>query len=444
MIRKARRLTQLACVLTATTLVAACGAGGREGEREDSAGSTIGITEDSIKIGGHFPLTGVAAPGYSEIPEGAEAYYKFLNANGGVNGRQIEWIAKDDGYNPTNTSSVVNELVLQEEVFGIVTGLGTPTHNAVVDFLNDEGVPDLFVASGALHWGDDPEAKPMSFGWQPDYEIEGKVAGKFIADNFPDAKVGLFLQDDDYGQFAEQGIRQFLDEQIVEVQRYTSGNTDVGPQIAALQASGADFVLGFNTPAYTALSQLVSMKLGYKPKWFYGSTGSDATLVGSLLERFSEGAVKGAGPLEGIYTTEYMPGDDDKDSPWTQLWEKIWAEHGNGKPFSSYHVYGMATAYTFTQAVQLAGDDISRERIVEVLEEGGADLVGPNFGPYRWSEESHLGMSGLKIAQVKGGVTEDVTGVMVTDIGDAEVTEDDAHAEDAPTESGIPEEEALD
>ena len=446
MTRKVRRATQVACVLTAAALVAACGAGGRSGGSDSGdAGSTVGVTDDTIKIGGHFPLTGVAAPGYSEIPQGHEAFYKFVNAQGGVNGRKIEFIPKDDGYNPTNTSTVTNELVLKDEVFGLINSLGTPTHSAVVDFVNDEEVPDLFVASGSLKWGETPDKYPWTFGWQPDYEIEGKIAGHFIKENFPDAKIGLFLQDDDYGEYAEKGVRDIIDDQVVEVQRYTSGNTDVGPQLAALQASGADFVVAFDTPAYTALSQLVALKLGYKPKWFYGSTGSDAGLVGSLLERFSEGKVKGPSLMQGIYTTEYMPSDDDTDNPWVQLWQKVWDEYGNGEPLTSYRVYGMSEAYPFVQALQLAGEDLTREKIVDVLEQAGGDLVGPNFGPYRYSEESHLGMSGLKVSQVQAdGTTKDVTPVYVTDIGDAEIVEDDSAADDAPPESGMPEEEPLD
>ena len=229
----------------------------------------------------------MAAPGYSEIPTGAKAYFDYVNEQGGVHGRKIEYIVKDDAYNPTNTSAVTNELVLKDEIFAMVGGLGTPTHSAVVDFLNDEEVPDLFVASGSLQWGNDVENSPYTFGYQPDYEIEGKIIGQYVAENMPDAKVGLFLQDDDFGKDAELGVRQFLDDQIVAVEKYTSGNTDVAPQIAGLQAKKVDLVLGFNTPAYTALSQLVSLKLGFKPQWYYSNVGSDPALVGSLLSRFS-------------------------------------------------------------------------------------------------------------------------------------------------------------
>ena len=151
MSRSSRRLVTVLAVATVASTLAACGGskddGGGGGSGSNEASDT-GITADSIKIGSHYPLTGVAAPGYSTIPLGAQAYFDYVNDNGGVNGRKIEWDYKDDGYNPTTTSQVVNQLVLEDEVFAIMGGLGTPTHSAVVDFLNSEGVPDLFVASG--------------------------------------------------------------------------------------------------------------------------------------------------------------------------------------------------------------------------------------------------------------------------------------------------------
>jgi branched-chain amino acid transport system substrate-binding protein len=448
MTQRSRRLvhgTRLLVGATAlATVLAGCGAGGRDdasgaGGEGGGGASDVGVTEDSITVGGHFPLTGVAAPGYSEIPTGAQAYFDYVNENGGVYGRQIEYIVKDDAYNPTNTSNVTNELVLQDEIFAMVGGLGTPTHSAVVDFLNDEQVPDMLVSSGSLQWGDDPEAYPYTFGWQPDYESEGKIVGQYIAENMPNAKVGLFLQDDDFGEDGEQGLRQYIDEQIVSVQRYTSGNTDVGPQIAGLQADGADVVVGFNTPSYTALSQLVARGLGYEPQWFYSNVGSDPTLVGGLLARFSEGAVDGGGALDGVLTTEYIPGVDAVDDPWVQLWQSVWKEHGEGGPLTNYRIYGMSQAYTFVQALMAAGEDLTRDGLVAAVEEQGGDFVGPNLAPYRYSEDSHLGISGMKVVELTGNEGEDLTPVLVTDIGDEPITEDESGAaEDAPPEDGIP------
>ncbi|WP_028644830.1 ABC transporter substrate-binding protein [Nocardioides sp. URHA0020] len=443
-----RRLAGAASILTSLMLVAACGAGGRDDDDSDGGGGAaeVGVTDDSIAIGGTFPLTGVAAPGYSEIPTGAKAYFDFVNAAGGVNGRTIDFTVKDDGYDPTKTSSLTNELVLKDKVFATVGSLGTPTHSAVVDFLNDEKVPDLFVSSGSLGWGDDPEARPMTFGWQPDYEIEGKIIGQYVAKNMPDAKVGLFLQDDDFGEDAEKGVRQFLDDQIVGTQRYTSGNTDVGPQVAALQASKADLVLAFTTPSYTALAQLTSLKLGFKPDWYVSNVGSDPALVGGLLEKFSEGKVPGdASALNGVMTSEYIPGIDAPDNAWVQLWQKVWDANGGQGELTNYRIYGMSWAYTFVQALQAAGKDLTREGLVEALEEAGSSLEGPNLAPYRYSEDSHLGISGMELVTLENGKGKPLTKVLTTDIGDAEIAEDDSgQSEDAPPESGIPDVDAVD
>jgi ABC-type branched-subunit amino acid transport system substrate-binding protein len=437
--RWCRRAALITTVLTAGALLAGCGAGGRPGDDGGGAGSTVGVAKDTIKIGAHFPLTGVAAPGYSEIPSGHQAYYDYVNANGGVYGRKIEFVARDDGYNPTNTSQVTNELVLKDQVFAMVSGLGTPTHSAVVDFLNREKVPDLFVSSGSLQWGDAPRTKPFTFGWQPDYEIEGKIIGDWVRQNMPGARVGLFLQDDDFGRDGEKGVRRYIDNQIVEVARYSSGNTDVAPQLAALQAARVDLVLGFNTPSYTALSQLVALRLNFKPRWFYSNVGSDPALVGSLLARFSEGKVQGgAGLLDGMLTTEYIPGVDAPENPWMQLWQRVWKAHGRGGELTNFRVYGMSQAYTFVQALQAAGPNPTREGIVAALEKAGAGFPGPALAPFRYTADSHLGISGMQVIEVNGGIGKELTPIRVTGIGDAPIREDLSAAADTPPPNGIP------
>jgi branched-chain amino acid transport system substrate-binding protein len=438
---RTRKLAVLTSVLALTALAGACGAGGKDDDDEGGGGAAeVGVTDDSITVGGTFPLTGVAAPGYSEIPTGAQAYFDYVNAAGGVHGRKIEFLVKDDGYDPTKTSTLTDELVLKDEVFATLGSLGTPTHNAVVDNLNDQEVPDLFVSSGALAWGD-AGAHPFTFGWQPDYEIEGKIIGQWVSENMPDAKVGLFLQDDDFGADAEKGVREYIDSQVVEAQRYTSGNTDVAPQITALQASGADLVLSFTTPSYTALGQLVSLKLGYTPKWYVSNVGSDPTLVGSLLDRFSEGAVPGtASSLNGIMTSQYIPGVDQPDNPWVQLWQKVWDQSGQDGDLTNYRIYGMSFAYTFVQALEAAGEDLTRDGLVKAIEDQGGDFAGPQFAPYRYSSDSHLGISGMQIVELQDGVGKPLTDVLTTDTGDAEIAPDDSgQGDDAPPESGVPE-----
>lgn len=425
----------LAVIAVAALLLSACGAGGRPAAGE--GGAEPGITPQSIKVGAHFPLTGVASPGYSEIPTGAKAYFDYVNAQGGVNGRKIEYVFRDDAYNPTQTSQVVNQLVLQDQVFAMLGGLGTPTHSAVLDYLDNEGVPDLFVSSGSLLW-DQPQKYRQTFGWQPDYEVEAKILSRYIAQKYPQAKVGLFLQDDDLGRDAELGARRYLDRQIVSAQRYTPGNTDVAPQIAALQAAGADLVIGFNVPSYTALSQLQSLRLNYKPQWAYSNIGSDPALVGSLLSRFSKGKVTDAGLLDGAITTEYLPSVDTVKDPWTQLFTRVWQQHGGGGgELTNFRIYGMAEAYAFVQALQAAGPDPTREGLVSAVERTGPRLEGPWLAPYRYSAESHAGISGVKVSQIAGNTTRDLTPVLATDNGDAPITPVPGPAS-TPPPNGIP------
>lgn len=426
-----------ALVLVGALALSGCGRD-TSGREKQSAGDTTGVTDSSIKVGATFPLTGVAAPGYSEIPKGAKAYFDYVNDNGGVYGRSIDYVVKDDAYNPTTTSSVTNELVLKNQVFAMVGALGTPTHEAVVDFLNSSKVPDLFVSSGSVKWGNDPQKDPWTFGWQTDYESEGKIIGKWIADNMPKARVGLFLQDDDFGASGEKGLRRYIDKQIVAVSKYTPGGTDVTPQIAGLQAKKADLVVGFNVPSYTALSQLVAMKLNYKPKWFYSNVGSDATLVGSLLANFSKGQVKnGAALLDGVMSTAYLPTVDDPSDPWIKLFTKVWKADGQSGPLTNYEVYGMAQAYTFVQALQAAGKDLTREGLVKALEDKGGSFTGPVFAPYRYSSSSHLGTSGMEVIKLQGGKVTPVTGLETTDIGDADISKAQS-SESTPPGNGIP------
>lgn len=415
-------------------LLSACGAGSSREEAQTS--SAVGVTADTVKVGAHFPLTGVAAPGYSDIPSGARAYFEYVNAKGGVYGRKIEYIVKDDAYDPTKTSQVVKELVLQDRVFAIMGGLGTPTHSAVLDFLNDQGVPDLFVSSGSLLWNQ-PEKYPMTFGWQPDYEIEGKIIGRYVKRNFPDAKVGLFLQDDDFGDDGEKGVRSYIDDQIVAEQRYVSGKTNIAPQISALRSSGADLIISFSTPSYTALSQLAALRLNWQPQWIYSNVGSDPALVGSLLSEFSEGKVTDAGLLSGAISTEYLAGVDETEDPWVQLWQRVWKKYGGEGKLTNYRIYGMAEAYTFVQALQAAGKDLTRKGIVAAVEKAGGGFEGPALAPFRYAPDSHAGISGVKVVEIKGRGGEDRTPVLVTDNGDAPIKQ--SNGENAPPpQDGIP------
>ncbi len=193
----------------AALLTAACGSSSPASTANTA--SAPGITATTVTIGSTQPLTGPAAPGYSEIAPAANAYFKYVNAHGGVNGRTINYTFLDDQYNPTSTSTQTHKLILQDNVFAIFQALGTPTHLAVVNYINQSKVPDLFVASGCNCWNN-VQQYPETFGWQPNYTIEGKILGQYIAQNFSGKKIGYFLQgpNDEFGTDGFNGVQELV------------------------------------------------------------------------------------------------------------------------------------------------------------------------------------------------------------------------------------------
>jgi ABC-type branched-subunit amino acid transport system substrate-binding protein len=373
-------------------LVAGCG--------DSGDGAAPGVTKTTVTIGSHQPLTGPAAPGYSEIAPASEAFFKYLNAQGGVNGRSIKYVYEDDAYNPTKTVDVVKKLVLQDKVFAIFNGLGTPTHTKVVDFLNSSRVPDLFVASGCACW-DDGDAHPYTFGWQPQYTIEGKILGQYIKQHFSGKKVGVFYQGDDFGEGGLAGIKAELPEsQIVAEESYQPGNTDVAPQITSIKNSGAEVLVDFTVPAYTALGQLESFTLDYQPQLVVSNVGIDPTTVGGLLKEFSKGKADTA-LIEGAVTDFYLPSATDTSNPWIQLFQKVHEKYDKSAPFDGNTVFAMASAYTFAQALDAAGDDPTRESLVEAVE--NSDFTGPGLVPFRYSDSDHGGYAGTQMGSIKNG-----------------------------------------
>jgi ABC-type branched-subunit amino acid transport system substrate-binding protein len=424
-----RRAVALAGTALAALLAVGCGNNGGG----SSSSSSPGITKTTVKIGGHTPLTGPAAPGYSEIAPAAKAFFAYVNAHGGINGRKIQYIYRDDGYNPTKTVSVVRQLVLQDKVFAIFNGLGTPTHTKVVDYLNTSKVPDLFVASGCPCW-DDAGSHPYTFGWQTSYQIEGKILGDYIKKHFAGKKVGVFYQDDDFGQGGLNGLKEEIPSQIVAAKPYQPGDTNVAPQITAIQKAHADILVDFTIPAYTALGQLVSFKVGYKPTLFISNVGADPITVGGLLKSFSKGKASTA-LIEGAYTDGYLPSVADTSNPWIALFKKIHDQYDAKAPFDGNVEYGMAAAYTFAAALKAAGSNPTRQSIVDALN-GGKVAPGPGTVPYRYAKDDHGGFAGVQIAQIKGGKIQLIGTPMVTDPTSGPITPY-TKPQQAPGDTGI-------
>jgi branched-chain amino acid transport system substrate-binding protein len=417
------KLLPVAGIAAIVTVVAACGSGGStsSGPSSKSSGggltaSAPGITPTTITIGSHQPLTGVAAPGYSEIAPAANAYFQYVNAHGGVFGRKIVYKYLNDQYNPSITSTVVHQLVLQDRVYAIFNGLGTPTHLAVASFLNAQHVPDVFVASGCACWNN-TATLPDTFGWQIDYVREGKILGQYIKQHFAGKKIGYFYQNDEFGQDGVKGLDyEIPHSQVVSRQTYDPTNVNVGPAVAALKASGAQVVVSFSVPAFTALLQLTSLKLGFTPKLVVSDVGADPITLAGLLEAFAKkgGAkVSGNALIQGIITDGYLPSLGDTGNSWIALFKKVHDTYAPRLPFDGNVLYGEAVAYTFVQAMFKAGRNPTQADLVAAINRGLPQ--GPSVAPYAYSSTNHAGISGAYIGVIKNGVLVPMGHVLVTD-----------------------------
>lgn len=377
-----------------------------------SAAETTGVTSNSINIGATVPLTGVAAPGYDEIAPAMNAVFGWVNAHGGIFGRKIHYNFVDDAYNPSNTTTLTRKLVLQNQIFADVGSLGTPTQAAVQGFLNAEKVPQLFIESGCNCWTN--SKYPESSGWQPPYTVDGKILGAYIKSHFAGKKVGYLTQDDEFGQDVVKGLDMEIPSSSVVSRQTYDVATLAGPlttQVSALQAAGAQVVVTATVPAATALTLLPAAEIGYKPQWVVDAVGADPPTVGPLLSSFtSQGggsasqASAAPGLLDGIITNAYLPAESDASNPWIQVDKKllqkyaptIWSKYG----LDGNTEYGIALAYTFVQALQAAGKNLTRSGLVAAIAKSGKSFVTPGLVPLSYSSSDHFGYQGGSVVQI--------------------------------------------
>ncbi len=442
------RVAALAGLTAAAVVVAGCssgsGSGGGSGGGTGSSSQKLtasapGITPTTITIGSHQPLTGVAAPGYDEIAPASNAYFQYVNAHGGIYGRKINYKFLNDQYDPTNTATVVHQLVLQDNVYAIFDGLGTPTHLAVVKYLNASKVPDVFVASGCECWNQ-TSSEPFTTGWQIDYVREGKILGNYIKQHYKGKKIAYFYQDDEFGQDGVKGLDDEIPKsQVVARQSYNPAVTNVGPQVTALKASGAQVVVSFSVPAFTALLKLGALKLNFNPQLVVSDVGSDPITLGGLLEAFAKqgGAkVSGNALTQGIITDGYLPSLGSTNNSWIQLFTKIHSQYLPKLPLDGNVAFGMAVGYTFVQAMFKAGRNPTRQDLINAINAGLPQ--GPSVAPYAFSKTNHDGITGAYMAVVKNGALSEIGPVQVTDTSASGAITTDSTTPKAAPASGIP------
>jgi len=356
-----KRFPAWAAVALGALLTLAASAQARPAEqtttRED------GVTSGRIVLGGTAPLSG-SASAFASVARGADAYFKYVNARGGVNGRKIEYRYRDDAYNPAQTLQVVRELVENDKVFAVFNTLGTEQNQPAREYLNQRGVPQLFVASGSTSFGRDYKQYPWTIGYQPSYIAEGYIYGRWLARDKPNQKIAILFQNDDYGKDLIAGFKRGLGRKgtIVAQEGYEVTATDVQSQIAKLKASGAKVLMLFATPKFAIQSFVIANKLAWRPL-IVNNVVSSASNIMSLA---SEGNTNKS--IEGSVSIVFLK--DPTDPKWAKdpaikLYRSIMSRYAKGQNVKDvYHVYGMAVAHTMVGVLKRAGRNVTRAGVM--------------------------------------------------------------------------------
>lgn len=356
-----RRTTILIGVMATAAALALPAAHG--GETADP-----GVTSNSILIGGTTPLSGVASA-YASVARGAEAYFKYVNRRGGVNGRRIQYKYLDDQYNPSITVQQTRQLVQQDRVFAIYNTLGTEHNLAIRDYLNSVRVPQIFAASGARTFGADYRKYPWTIGYQPSYTGEATIYGRWIAKNRKNARIAIMYQNDDYGKELVNGLRKGLGRmanRIVATQGYEVTSTDVQSQVARLKSSNANTFMIFATPRYAIQSFIYANRLGWKPLVFVNSVSSASNIMEIASDAGHNPRVRGAISIQFLKD----PTDSTRwlRDPGMKLYRSIMKRYlPRGNANDVYHVYAMASAHSFVEALRKAGRNPTRAGVMAQL-----------------------------------------------------------------------------
>jgi len=362
----------VACLVVATISAGAAGA---------RPLATPGVTATEIHLGSSVPLSGEAAVA-GNVARGADAYFKYVNAKGGVLGRKIKFTYLDDGYDPARAVNNTIRLVQQDQVFAMFSTLGTNNNLAIRKFLNQVGVPQLFVSAGATTFGRDYTQYPWTIGYIPPYSEEGKLYGKYVVAHVKRAKIAVLYQNDDYGRDLLAGLRKGLGAKassIVAKVGYDPTSTDVQPQIAQLKASKANvlcvFAFGkFSLQAYNGLN-----RVNWHPQVFVNDVSSASALMIAVPQKAANGSISivfGKDPATPVFA-------NDKG---VKLFQTIWRKYGSDVKRidfkDGYLIAGMAAAYTMVDTLKKAGKNLTRQGVMRAathLNEKGNPFLVPGI-----------------------------------------------------------------
>ena len=321
-----------------------------------------GASDTEIKIGNIMPYSGPASA-YGIIGRTEAAFFKALNAKGGINGRKINFISYDDGYSPPKTVEQARKLVESDEVLFIFNSLGTPPNSAIHKYMNAKKVPQLFVATGATKWND-PKNFPWTMGWQPNYQSESRIYAKYLLKEKPNAKIAVLYQNDDYGKDYLKGLKDGLGAKaasmIVAEESYETTEPSIDDHIVKLKSSGADVFFNVTTPKFAAQAIKKVAQLEWKPLHILNNVSAS---VGSVMK--PAGFENSQDIISAAYTKDVSDPQWKDDPGMKEFLAFMTKEFPDGDTLDGGTIVGYGVSQTLVQVLKQCGDNLTRENIMK-------------------------------------------------------------------------------
>jgi branched-chain amino acid transport system substrate-binding protein len=402
---------RLAAFSAAVALLGATSSGALAQKKYDT-----GATDTEIKIGNIMPYSGPASA-YGVIGKTEDAYFKKINAEGGINGRKINYISYDDAYSPPKTVEQARKLVESDEVLIVFNPLGTPPNTAIQKYLNSKKVPQLFVATGATKWND-PKEFPWTMGWQPNYQSETQIYAKIILKEHPNAKIAVLYQNDDYGKDYLKGLKDGLGAKaasmIVIEESYETSEPTIDSHIVKLKSTGADVFVNISTPKFAAQAIKKIAEIEWKPVHFLNNVSAS---IGSVIQP------AGLQNAQGIISSAYLKDPTDPQwktdagmLAWNAFLDKYFPEANRA---DGSVMYAYTVAQGLVHVLKACGDNLTRENVmkqaasIKNLELGGL-LPGIKVNT---SATDFAPLSQLQLQRFKGETWERYGEVLSSDTG---------------------------
>jgi branched-chain amino acid transport system substrate-binding protein len=320
-----------------------------------------GATDTEIKIGNIMPYSGPASA-YGVIGKTEEAYFKKINAEGGINGRKINFISYDDGYSPPKAVEQARKLVESDEVLVVFNPLGTPSNTAIQKYLNAKKVPQLFVATGATKWNE-PKDFPWTMGWQPSYQSEARIYAKFLMKEKPDAKIAIMYQNDDFGKDYLKGLKDGLGAKasmITAEESYETSEPTIDNHIVKLKATGADVFINITTPKFAAQAIKKIKEIDWKTMHIVSNVSAS---VGSVIK--PAGFENAQGILSAAYAKDGADAQWDNDPGMKKFYAFLAKYYPEANKLDGSVVYGYGAAQTMVRVLEMCGDDLTRANVMK-------------------------------------------------------------------------------